>query len=239
MKDRLSKGVRRRGPGRSAHTLLEILVVVALLATLGAVVLPSVGAMVAGGSVKAAHETLSAAVDEARVRARRANACFVLMLDSSRGQPRVVLRTTGDDATASGETLAKLPESVMVAWARSQDESESPALIENPASAPDEGTQAGSPADGEQLMELCLVLPDGSLAPSGASRQTLRLTGRSGETLDFVLGRWRGPAVSQPAEPPSPENTATESSPSVRPVAEPPVEPVGGPRDEEQDLLDP
>lgn len=211
---------------------------VALLAVLGAVVLPSVAAMVSGGSVKSAHETLTAAVDEARVRARRANACFVLVLDTSRGEARVMLMPTADRAEGAeaGETLAKLPESVIVGWAPAGEDEEIAPVAESAVMSGSDGASDSAPA-----MELCLVLPDGSLAPGGTSRHTLRLTGRSGDTLDLVLGRWRGvgEARSERSEPPSPENTATEASPSVRPVVEGPVEPVGGARDEEQDLLDP
>lgn len=240
--------VRRLSQARSAHTLLEILVVVALLGVLGAVVLPSVASMVSGGNVKVAHETLVSALDEARTRARRANACLVLVLDSSRGAPRIVLRTAEQNAADASagrqgleELLATLPESVTIGWAPAAEESSD----RLGAMSMDRDEQAGADAadQAEKLseMELCLVLPDGSLAPSGPSRQMLRLSGRSGVTQDVVLGRWRGSDAprAESAELPSADNTATEASPSVRPVVEAPVEPVGGPRDEEQDLLDP
>lgn len=228
-----------RGRARSAHTLLEILVVVSLLAVLGAVVLPSVASMVSGGSVKAAHEALASAVDEARLKARRANACYMLVLESSADATRVVLVPT-DEAAMSRDELATLPGAVRIGWAPVSEDS---AAGSGDASTVGEvGAEIRTSSEGAARTELCLVLPDGSLAPHDASRHTLRLTGRSGDALDFVLGRWRvseaQAEVTQP-EPASDLNTATELSPSVTPVTEAPVEPVGGPLDEEQDLLDP
>lgn len=122
-------------------TLLEVLVVIAIMALIGGLAFPRVDRMIAGARFNSARSMVAAAAQMARAEAVRTDATVELIASSD-----------GHALLANGRTLASLPEAVSVTSAA-------------PARFFGDGSATGGTlllADGNNNAELQIMVPSGT-----------------------------------------------------------------------------
>ena len=201
---------RSLGRGVSAFTVLELLIVLALVAALGAMVFPPLSRWVDEYRFRETVKQFDAAMDACRAAAQRGGRALVLVARTENGGLRVRSRDAADVAT---EGLADAPRATAAHSAERREVSSGPethGLTEMftapslarfsfpPGFGPDaeeaggSGVPARAPA-GESAglgpeVELAVVLPDGTAA-AGTPWRVRDAHGRVAET---AVDRWSG-----------------------------------------------
>ena len=122
-------------------TLLEVLVVIAIMALIGGLAFPRIDRMIAGARFNSARSTVAAAAQAARAEAVRTDATVALIASSD-----------GHALLVNGRTVASLPDEVSVASA-------------GPARFFGDGSATGGTirlAAGENAAELQIMAPSGT-----------------------------------------------------------------------------
>lgn len=146
----------RRPPRRAGYTMLEMVVVMALLVIIGSVVLPTLAGFTGNVKVKGAGDAVKARLMEARLNAMEQGRPYVFSISPDGLKMRVA-----PDDTVEGEVGAdgqEVPTSVTT--------EELPSDITLKVSPPQDGAGPGTTADGNTLV--ITFQPDGTCAEDSA-----------------------------------------------------------------------
>jgi prepilin-type N-terminal cleavage/methylation domain-containing protein len=194
----------RARTGRDGFTLLELIVVIALLVALGGLALPGLLSRVAGSTQGAVRTRLEAAGAICRAEAQRSGRTIELAARVVEGRVLVVGRRAVEEETDerdSGDVLLELPTGYTVSRTRPGDEG---SRAESDPEIPGLGGDGG--------VVIAVFGPDGTAAPGGA-----RFVIVGTDAMEVRIARWTGAlTLSEPLSPQEPAE-ADEVEPDFPP----------------------